>query len=77
MSDSLAGLPSWSPAPASLSREEAEALIAAHGGRAAGSVSKKTAVVLAGEKAGSTLDKAMALGIPVLTEEEFLDRIKG
>lgn len=78
VSDSLAGLTVVVTGTLpSLSREEAEALIAAHGGRAAGSVSKKTAFVLAGEKAGSKLDKAMALGIPVLTEEEFLDRIKG
>ncbi|MBP3540347.1 MAG: NAD-dependent DNA ligase LigA [Clostridia bacterium] len=54
-----------------LSREEAEALIAAHGGKASGSVSKKTAFVLAGEKAGSKLTKAQDLGIPVLDEEAF------
>jgi len=60
-----------------LSREEAEALIAAHGGRAAGSVSKKTSFVLAGEKAGSKLAKAQALGIPVLTEAELMEKLKG
>lgn len=58
-----------------LGREEAEALIAAHGGRAAGSVSKKTSFVLAGEKAGSKLDKALQLGIPVVDEAEFRRRI--
>ncbi|NLI22444.1 MAG: NAD-dependent DNA ligase LigA [Clostridiales bacterium] len=58
-----------------LGREEAEALIAAHGGRAAGSVSKKTSFVLAGEKAGSKLTKALELGIPVITEAEFLERL--
>ncbi len=60
-----------------LSREEAEALIAAHGGRAAGSVSKKTSFVLAGEKAGSKLAKAAELGIPVLTEAELMAKLKG
>lgn len=56
-----------------LSREEAEKLIAQHGGKASGSVSKKTSFVLAGEKAGSKLTKAQALGIPVLDEPAFLD----
>lgn len=56
----------------SLSREEAETLIARHGGKASGSVSKKTAFVLAGEKAGSKLTKAETLGIPVVDEETFL-----
>ena len=54
-----------------LSREEAEKLIAQHGGHAAGSVSKKTSFVLAGEKAGSKLDKAQSLGVPVLDEAAF------
>ncbi|HNW87485.1 MAG TPA: NAD-dependent DNA ligase LigA [Candidatus Limiplasma sp.] len=58
-----------------LGREEAEALIAAHGGRAAGSVSKKTSFVVAGEKAGSKLTKAMELGIPILTEAELLQKL--
>ena len=56
----------------SLSRDEAEKLITQHGGKAAGSVSKKTCFVLAGEKAGSKLDKAQSLGIPVLDEAAFL-----
>ena len=60
-----------------LSREDAEALIAAHGGRAAGSVSKKTSFVLAGEKAGGKLAKAEELGIPVLDEATFLAKING
>lgn len=59
-----------------LSRKEAEELIAANGGKAAGSVSKKTAFVVAGEAAGSKLDKANALGIPVLDEAAFLEKIK-
>ncbi|MBR5520804.1 MAG: NAD-dependent DNA ligase LigA [Oscillospiraceae bacterium] len=59
-----------------LSRDQAEKLIADNGGKASSSVSKKTSYVLAGEKAGSKLDKANTLGIPVLTEEEFLNMIK-
>lgn len=59
----------------SLSRDEAEKIIADNGGKAASSVSKKTSYVLAGEKAGSKLDKAKTLGIPVITQQEFLDMI--
>lgn len=55
-----------------LSRQEAEDLIRKHGGKAAGSVSKKTSYVLAGEKAGSKLDKANELGVEVLDEAAFL-----
>ena len=59
----------------SLSRDEAEKLITDNGGKAASSVSKKTSYVLAGEKAGSKLDKAKTLGIPVINEAEFLNMI--
>ena len=52
-------------------RRKIETLIEEFGGKAASSVSKKTAFVVAGEKAGSKLVKAQELGIPILTEEEF------
>jgi len=58
-----------------LSRDDAEKLISDNGGKAASSVSKKTSYVLAGEKAGSKLDKAKTLGIPVIDEAEFLNMI--
>jgi DNA ligase (NAD+) len=57
-------------------REEIESLIRQLGGKASGSVSKNTAFVVAGEKAGSKLDKANALGVKVITEEEF-DKLIG
>ncbi len=55
-----------------LSREEATVKIEAAGGKVSGSVSKKTHYVLAGAEAGSKLEKAQALGVPVIDEAEFL-----
>jgi DNA ligase (NAD+) len=55
-----------------LKRDEAKAMIEAAGGKVAGSVSKKTDFVVAGEEAGSKLDKALELGVPVIDEAEFL-----
>ena len=53
------------------SRDEAKEAITARGGRAAGSVSKKTAFVVAGEAPGSKYEKALEIGVPVLDEAGF------
>ena len=58
-----------------MKRSEAAKLIEDNGGKTSSSVSKKTSYVLAGEEAGSKLTKAQSLGIPILTEEEFLEMI--
>lgn len=60
----------------SLSREEAEELIRQNGGKASSSVSKKTTFVLAGEAAGNKLTKAQALGIPILDEAAFRQKLQ-
>ena len=62
---------------AALSRDEAKARIEALGGKVTGSVSKKTALVIAGDEAGSKLDKARELGVTVWDEAEFLQHLKG
>jgi DNA ligase (NAD+) len=58
-----------------LTRPEAEELVRGQGGRAAGSVSSKTDYVVAGEAAGSKLEKAQRLKVTVLTEDEFLELV--
>jgi DNA ligase (NAD+) len=61
----------------SFGRQAAEAAIRAAGGKAAGSVSKKTDYVVAGDNAGSKLARAQELGVPVLDEESFRHLLKG
>lgn len=58
------------------SRKEAEEIIENFGGKTSSSVSKKTTYVLAGEDGGSKLTKAQDLGIPIITEEEFINMIR-
>ncbi len=59
-----------------LTRAQAEELIRKNGGKTSGSVSKKTGVVLAGESAGSKLEKARSLGVRIMDETEFLSAIE-
>jgi len=56
---------------ANRSREEAEALVASHGGKAGSSVSKKTNYVVVGADSGSKFEKAKSLGVPILDEPQF------
>jgi DNA ligase (NAD+) len=58
-----------------MSREEATAAIEARGGKVSGSVSRKTSYLVVGEDAGSKLDKARELGVPLLTEEQLRELI--
>lgn len=59
-----------------LSRDEATKMIELEGGNVSSSVSKKTSIVLLGEDAGSKRDKAISLGIKMISEDEFLEMIK-
>ncbi len=59
-----------------LKRSEAKSMIEKFGGKASGSVSKKTNYVVAGEEAGSKLEKANSLGVEVISEEQFLEMTK-
>jgi DNA ligase (NAD+) len=60
----------------SISRDQMKALIVAHGGKNSGSISGKTAFLLAGEKAGpEKLKKAESLGVKIITEKEFMEEI--
>jgi len=59
-----------------MTRDEASEIIKQMGGKTSSSVSKNTSFVIAGEKAGSKLDKAEKLGVIILTEDDFLNMIK-
>ena len=60
----------------SMSREEATAVVESLGGKVSGSVSKRTSFVVVGEEAGSKLEKAKALGIPLLTQDQLMEMRK-
>lgn len=59
-----------------MGRSEASEIIQSLGGKASGSVSKKTSYVIAGANAGSKLTKAESLGVKIITEQEFLAMVK-
>jgi len=59
-----------------MSRAEAESKVESFGGQASSSVSKKTDFVVVGEDPGSKYEKAKALGVKILTEEEFLNMLR-
>ncbi len=59
-----------------MGRKEAEELVKGNGGKVSSAVSQKTSFLLAGEAAGSKLDKARKLGVPILSEEEFMAMIQ-
>lgn len=75
VTDELAGLTfvlTGSLVQSGMTRDEAGERLKAMGAKVSGSVSKKTSYVIAGEAAGSKLDKALSLGVPVLDEAAFL-----
>jgi DNA ligase (NAD+) len=76
VSDELAGQTFVFTGTLSQPREEAEALVKQRGARASSSVSKQTTYVVAGENAGSKLEKARQLGVKILTEDEFRELIQ-
>ena len=59
----------------SLSRQEAKDIIQAHGGKVSSSISKKTDYLIVGGKAGSKANKAKLLGVKILDEKNFLEKI--
>jgi DNA ligase (NAD+) len=76
-SDAFAGLTFvFTGALQRFTREEAESLVRELGGKASGSVSRQTSYVVVGESPGSKYQKALQLGVPVLTEEEFLKMVE-
>lgn len=78
ISDVLAGLTIVvSGAMPGYDREGAKEAITSRGGKASGSVSKKTSLVVAGPGAGSKAAKAESLGVPVITEQQFGDLLEG
>lgn len=59
-----------------ITRDKASEIIESLGGKVSSSVSSKTSVVVVGDSPGSKYDKALALGIPIWQEDEFLDKIE-
>ena len=75
LSNSLEGMTFVLTGTLNRNRIEVEELIKSHGGKTSSSVSKKTSFVLAGEAPGSNFDKAQALGVKIINEQEFLEMI--